>query len=29
MINEFPEFFSDDLPCVPLDREMEFGIDLA
>lgn len=28
MVREFPEGFSDDLPSVPLGREIDFGIDL-
>lgn len=29
IVNEFPEAFLDDLPGVPLDRKIEFGIDLV
>ena len=28
MVNEFPEVFSDDLPSVSLNKEIEFDIDL-
>ena len=28
MVNEFPEVFPDDLPGIPLDKEIDFGIDL-
>lgn len=28
-MNEFTEVFTDDLPSVPLVREIEFGIDLV
>ncbi|XP_070034374.1 uncharacterized protein [Nicotiana tomentosiformis] len=28
IVNEFPEVFSEDLPEVPYDREIDFGIDL-
>lgn len=29
MVNEFPEVFLNDLPGVPPNREIEFGIDLV
>ncbi|PHT93722.1 Callose synthase 1 [Capsicum annuum] len=29
LVNEFPEVFPGDLPSVPLDREIDFGIDLV
>jgi len=28
MVSEFPEVFLDDLSGIPLNREIEFGIDL-
>ena len=29
MVNKFLEFYLDDLPSIPSDREIEFGIDLV
>ncbi|XP_070046804.1 uncharacterized protein [Nicotiana tomentosiformis] len=28
VVNEFPEVFHDELPGIPLDREIDFGIDV-
>jgi hypothetical protein len=28
VVNEYPDVFPDDLPCMPLDRDIEFSIEL-